>query len=316
LRRPAVYPTPRYKDPDDRRFVSLVGTSERAMPKSVNLLGVPYDGAVLGRRGAAEGPSAIRQAFAFASNYNPELGMDLLGEKVFDLGDVEVGTADVRGAHQRIGDEVLGALDASSLLVLMGGDNSVSLPSITACAKKFHKIGLVVLDSHYDLRGEINGKPTSGSSYGLAIKSLKEELDPRRVVEVGAHGFVNSRAYADVAKRLGIVTYSAADVRNRGAIAVAKEAYTTAAKGSDAVYLSIDLDCVDISQVSGVSAPSQGGLDAREVNEFAFHLAGKRNVPCADLVELAPRLDPTGRSQIVASNVVLHLAAGFMARRG
>jgi formiminoglutamase len=169
-----------------------------------------------------------------------------------------------------------------------------------------------VVDSHFDLRGKIRGKPTSGSSYGLAVETVRA-LDSSRVVEIGVHGFLNSKRYAERAKKLARV-YTAREVRDMGAPAVAREAYGTAGAGVDAVYLSIDLDAVDLSQVSGVSAPSVGGIDADELASFAFEMAKNKKVKVADLVELAPSLDPTGRSERVAATILVNLIAGFAAR--
>jgi arginase family enzyme len=56
LRRPVKYSAPRYYDASDRRMVQIIKPAKRAMPNAVNILGVPFDGAVLGRRGAAGGP--------------------------------------------------------------------------------------------------------------------------------------------------------------------------------------------------------------------------------------------------------------------
>ena len=210
--------------------------------------------------------------------------------------------------------EVADTLDRSSRSVILGGDNSLSLGSIAACAGKFGKIGLVILDAHFDLRGKMGGKPTNGSSYGLAISSLKNELDPTRVVEIGVRGFVNSREYANEARQFGVTVFTPADVRKEGAVAIAQRAYEIAKKDVDTVYFSIDIDCVDIAQVCGVSAPSVGGLEAWEVNEMAYHLGRKREVVCSDFVELAPPLDPTGRLEVVAFTALLHLIAGFKMR--
>ena len=41
------------------------------------LLGVPYDGAVKGRRGAEGGPNGIREAFRFNSTYSYERDIDV-----------------------------------------------------------------------------------------------------------------------------------------------------------------------------------------------------------------------------------------------
>lgn len=274
----------------------------------MNLLGVPFDGAVLGRKGAAGGPAAVREALSGFSNYNAELGVGLRGSRIFDLGDIKVDKDDVISAQSETEHEVEEALDESSLLIIIGGDNSISLPSLRAFGRRFREIGLIVIDSHLDLRGKIGGKPTSGSSYGLALEE-RLGLDPRRVVEIGIHGFLNSEHYVNKAKKLGVGVVTAAEVRRKGAKAVAAEAYVRASKGANAVYVSVDLDAVDLAQVSGVSAPSAGGISSAELFELLYLLTKKPKVKCADLVELAPRLDPTGRSQIVAATALTCMLA-------
>ncbi|MBI3841233.1 MAG: agmatinase family protein [Thaumarchaeota archaeon] len=315
MRRPAEYPKARYHDPHDRRLAGVIRQASKGAANAVNLLGVPFDGAVLGRKGAAGGPGAIRAALMAFSNYNVELGIGLEGARVFDLGDVVVEGGEVTAAHKIVEDEVRANLDESSMMVVLGGDNSLSLPALRAYSQRFRKIGLVVVDSHLDLRGRIGGRPTSGSSYGLAIEAL-EGLDGKRVAEVGVHGFLNSKEYVMKAGELGASVFTADDVRRRGAREVAKEAYEIAAKGADGVYFSVDLDAVDLVHVSGVSAPSAGGMEARDLFEMALYFGGKRKVMCADIVELAPSLDPTGKSEVVAATALTYMVGGFLGRQG
>lgn len=313
MRRQANYPLPRYNDPMDRRMVKIIRPARSAEKRAVNIIGIPFDGAVLGRKGAAGGPAGIRGAMAGFSNYNVELGVGLEDSKVLDLGDLVLQDEGVFKAHSQIYAEVARDLERSSLLVVLGGDNSISLPSLRACSRKFGKIGLIAIDSHFDLRGKIGGKPTSGSSYGLAVESA-DGLDPKRVVEIGIHGFLNSKAYFEKAKGLGLTLITAEEVGLRGPEVVAKEAYRIASKGASVVYLSIDLDAVDLAYVSGVSAPSAGGLAAGPLFKLACLLARKTGVVCSDIVELAPALDPTGRSERVASTILAYLIAGFALR--
>ncbi len=314
MRKPATYPVPSYTDPSDKRLPQIVRPGEVSKPNAVNILGVPFDGAVLGRKGAAAGPEAIRRALAGFSNYNIELGVGLGDANVVDLGDLVVDNADVEEAHSLVEAEVGRELRDDSILAILGGDNSVSLPALRANAKKFGKLGLIVIDSHLDLREELEGKPTSGSSYGLAIE--EGLADPRNVVEVGAHGFLNSRVYVDKARRLGIKLFSAEELSRRGPGAIAREACALAAKRTDAVYLSFDLDAVDVAQVPGVSAPSAGGMWARNAFALMYEVARMPGVKCADIVELAPSLDPSGSSERVAAGALTYLIAGFVTRKG
>lgn len=247
------------------------------------------------------------------SNYNVELGIGLGDVRVFDLGDLVV-QEDVLKAHEQIESEVAQDLGRNSLLALLGGDNSISLPSLRAFAREFGEVGLIVLDSHFDLRGTIGGRPTSGSSYGLAIDGV-EGVDPKRMVEIGIHGFLNSTKYHEKAKELGIKVYTSAEVGELGPAAVAKQAYQIASKGARAVYLSVDLDAVDISYVSGVSAPSAGGMSAQQLFELVYEVARQPKVKCADLVELSPSLDPSEKSQRVAAATLAYMIAGFASRK-
>ena len=309
------YPSPSYNDPDDRRIVQIIRRSAYPVPEAVNILGVPFDGAVLGRKGAAGGPDAIRQSMGGFSNYNVELGVGLERARIYDIGNLALGEdLTVEEAHTLVESEVSADLAPGSMLAILGGDNSISLPALRATGGKFGKLGLIAIDSHFDLRGRIGGKPTSGSSYGLAVETVPS-LDPRRVVEVGIHGFLNSRRYFEKAKKLGITVRTAVDVRREGAEAVAKEAYALASSGADAVYLSVDMDSVDLGQVAGVSAPSAGGIAADELQTMAYEIARNRKVKAADIVELAPNLDPAGGSQRVAASVLMCLVAGFSSRK-
>jgi formiminoglutamase len=313
MRLPGRYPTPSYHDPKDKRLVQIVRTARETQRHAVNIIGIPFDGAVLGRKGADGGPTAIRRAMLGFSNYNVELGAGLEGVRVFDLGDLAVDN-NVPKAHKQIESEVTLDLEESSLLAILGGDNSISLPSLRAFDEKFGEVGLIVLDSHLDLRGKIGGMPTSGSSYGLAVDSLKG-LDPRRVVEIGIHGFLNSKKYYAKAKKLGIKLFTAKDVGELGTSTIAKVAYQIASKGAKAVYLSVDLDVVDISYVSGVSAPSVGGITSNQLFEVVYEIARQPKVKCVDLVELAPSLDPTEKSQRIAATTLTYLIGGFASRK-
>ncbi|HEY6283781.1 MAG TPA: agmatinase family protein [Nitrososphaerales archaeon] len=313
MRREARYPAPSYHDSKDKRLVQIIRAARKNQPDAVNILGVPFDGAVLGRKGAKGGPAAIRRAMVGFSNYNIELGIGLEDARVFDLGDLIV-DEDVMKAHRQIESEVSLDLGRTSLLAILGGDNSISLPSLRAFEGKFGEVGLIVLDSHFDLRGKIGGRPTSGSSYGLAIDSL-HGLDSRRVVEIGIHGFVNSMKYYAKAKKMGIKIFTAKDVKELGAAVVAKEAYQIASKQAEAVYLSVDLDAVDVSYVSGVSAPSAGGMTSQQLFELVYSITKQPRVKCADLVELAPSLDPSEKSQRVAAAALVYMIAGFASRK-
>lgn len=159
----------------------------------------------------------------------------------------------------------------------------------------------------------MNGQPSSGSSYYLAIKELGERLKGR-VAIVGLHGFLNSADYAKRARELEVEVFTADDVMKEGAFRTARRAYSIASEGSDSVYVSIDMDSIGLAEVSGVSAPSPSGLSSKDALRMSFFLSTRNKVRVVDIVETSPSNDPTGRSQVVAASLLVQLTSGFRAR--
>ena len=69
------------------------------------------------------------------------------------------------------------------------------------------------------------------------------------------------------------------------------------------LYVTIDVDVLDPSEAPGTGSPEPGGLTVPELIEIVHMLSGCRIVG-ADLVEVAPAWDPTGRTGIAASWVI------------
>ncbi|MDL0143193.1 arginase family protein, partial [Halobacterium salinarum] len=87
--------TPTSTDPRDEQFggvVEPVPTPSDADDYDAVLVGEPYDGAVIGRRGARDGPSAIRESLAGVKTHHFDAGAV---SGVADLGDVVLPDGDV-----------------------------------------------------------------------------------------------------------------------------------------------------------------------------------------------------------------------------
>ncbi len=278
----------------------------------VALLGVPFDGAVLGRRGARHGPRAIREHLGrlklqrFSDGGGP-------GIQVRDAGDVPVEDADgVLAVHDLVSATVAALREDATVPVALGGDHSLTYPLVRPHAEAMD-LAVVNLDAHLDVR-EVppDGEPNSGTSFG---RLLREGLvEGSNLAEVGVRDHATSTHYAEFAQDEGVHLVPAAEARAADPRELAQRILEPLE--ADGVYLSVDLDVLDQAHAPGVSAPTPGGLSTGELLDLVDALLDAVEVPVVgvDVVELAPRLDEGARSTRAAAYVTAHVLAGLTRR--
>jgi len=312
VRSPARHPE-RTPTPDDPRFLDLfVGDPRQA---HLLLAGLPYDGAVIGRKGCKDGPTAIREAFRWLGGWDADRGASLKGLRIHDLGDVSPASQDTRQVHADVQKQLASVLGKTQTLVALGGDNSLSYATFRA----LHDVhggrwGVVVLDAHYDLR-PVEGQPSSGTPYRRILTEVPgKPVRGPNLVEVGIRPYANAPGLALFAKEHGVRVLPMAKVRELGPAETAAAALEEAGDGVDHLFLSVDIDGLDQSIAPGCSAPGAGGLSFEEARAVVEAVAGDRRCRGMDVVEVAPNLDPTGNTARVAAQLVAHFAGALHAR--
>lgn len=297
-------------DPNDEQFGHLVErtTLDSARGYDAVLVGEPYDGAVVGRPGARDGPAAIREALAGVKTHHFEAGS--VGN-VGDAGDVRLARGPVRDVQESLRETTKGLYDAGALPVFLGGDNSLTYPNavplVESARADGERVGVVSLDAHLDCR-EVHGEPTSGTPYRQLHEAGLETL-----CVVGARHFETTGAYADYLDERGGTVVTAESVST--GIDATLDRIRTAVADADSLYLSVDVDVLDAAAAPGVSAPTPGGLTSREVFALVRGVAADERVRGFEVVECAPSLDPTptGRTAATAARAVAHFLAGVAA---
>src|SRR5690242_18440436 len=138
------------RNTEDPRFLDLL--VDDAAKADLLIAGIPYDGAVIGRKGCKDGPAAIRDAFRWLGGWDPK-GVSLKGLAVHDAGDAPVAAGDTLRTHALVQAHLGKLLSRRQPLVVLGGDNSLSYATFRALHDAYGgRWGLVVLDAHYDLR--------------------------------------------------------------------------------------------------------------------------------------------------------------------
>ena len=271
-------------DANDEQFghvVELASIDEADRFDAV-LVGEPFDRAVIGRKGAAEGPAALRQRLAGTKTHHFDAGPV---RSLADLGDVTFGdsepesVADLQGRVRTVAEQVH---DAGSFPVFLGGDNSMTFPNAAPLLES-GSLGVVNFDAHLDVR-EVRGDPTSGTPY----RQLYEAgLDAYACV--GARHFETSTAYADYVSERGGEVVTAEEVGDDEVEAADRA--LDAMGDVDRVYVSVDLDVLDASAAPGVSAPTPGGLTTRELFRMLRLLGSEDRLAGFEVVECAPPLE-------------------------
>ena len=270
------------------------------------VLGVPTDRAVGFRPGARWAPGALREAsqryalppegfFDLARGATVLAGLDLV-----DAGDVSLAGLDGVGERERITAAARALRARTELPVFLGGDHAISFPLLRAF-DDVPELHVVQLDAHLDFsdrRGD--DRYGNGSPFRRAVEALPNLV---RVTVIGLRGLrTDPEAHAAALAR-GHTLLRTDAVRDDIA------AVLSALPSDRNVYLSYDVDVLDPSLLSGTGSPEVDGLTYREADAIVRAIADRNTVIGADLVELAPRLDPSGLSALVAARAVIDLLA-------
>jgi formimidoylglutamase len=300
---------PTSEDPVDDQFGHHVEgvTLDDAVAYDAVLLGVPYDGAVISRQGASDGPAAIRNSLMGTKTHHFDAGPVT---SLADLGNVAIPSMESTAiVQQAVADTTAAVHDVDTTPVFLGGDNSTTYanakplldPDVGADTDS---LGVVSFDAHLDCR-QVRGDPTSGSPY----RQLHEDgLDALSVV--GARHFETSTGYHDFVRDNDYEIVTAEEVGDDDVDAI--DTALDALGDVDQVYVSVDIDVLD-APYPGSSAPTPGGITTRELFRMVRLAASDDRVAGFEVVETAPPLDEHDRTVDAAARTVAHFLAGHSA---
>jgi arginase len=279
-----------------------------------------------GRRGVDMGPSAIHLAGLKA-------GIEGLGHQVVENYAIGVPSQEMQSPgdpHARylreiarccteLADRVEAALGHGWVPVVLGGDHSVAIGTISGLARHWRKqgkrIGVIWSDAHTDMNtpdispsGNIHGMPLAvllghGPKELVAIAGDEPALRPEDVVVIGARD-VDS-AERDFVKKVGVRVYTMSELDERGTAACVREAIDRVSTYPAGVHLSFDLDGVDPQHAPGVGTAVPGGLNLRESHLICEKVAQTGRLLGVEMVELNPVLDSENRTGRLAVWLIL-----------
>jgi agmatinase len=236
---------------------------------------IPYDSTVTYRSGAREGPAAIISASRNLELYNHELGITLPETFVFTMDAMAPDLNSPEGMINRIEKEVGIAVDDGKVPFLMGGEHTISLGAIRALASRSDDFSILHIDAHSDSRDEIFGTKNSHASImARARESVKS------CYSVGIRSIDS-----DSASLYGKDMLFMEEIHKAG---VQKSTENILSRLNKRVYVTVDLDALDPSEMPSVGTPEPDGLHYAELRYMLNSVFSKREIIGFDITELCP----------------------------
>ena len=251
----------------------------------VVVLPVPYDSTARGWVGAREGPAAIIEASENMELYDIGIGSEPYLVGIHTLPEMAVHAGGPQAMVERVQEVVGELLDDGKFVVTLGGEHTVAVGAVRAHAERTPGLTVLAFDANADLRDSYMDTPYSHAC------TLRRALECAPVVQVGLRSA--ERQEHELIRERGLPFYSPQEYRAAGPESIAGQL-------GDEVYVTIDLDAFDPSQVAAVGTPEPGGLLWDEVSELLATVTRQRRVVGFDVTELAPSLGPRANAQLAA----------------
>jgi arginase len=288
----------------------------------VTLDGAPTDiGA--GSRGASMGPEALRVAQLQAM-------LESQGVEVVDRGNLNGPgnpalppvngyrhLTEVATWSRLVHDAVLAELRSGHLPILLGGDHSLGIGSISAvarhCRERAKKLRMLWLDAHADFNtsaltpsGNVHGMPVAVlCGYGPAeltqMSGACPALDAHSIRQIGIRSVDQGEKRFVHEQRLEVFDMRYVDEMGM------RETMEHALAGVDAethVHVSFDVDFLDPVIAPGVDTVVPGGPTYREAQLCMEMIADTGRMGSLDVMELNPALDQRNQTALVAVDLI------------
>ncbi len=282
----------------------------------IRVIGAPMD---LGadRRGVDIGTSAIRYA-----GLNDQLRR--LGHIVHDKGNLvipqpesqPIGNSHVKylepivRASEELAQLVTLTLQEDEFPLVLGGDHSIALGSISGVASVHKNVGVLWVDAHGDFN--TNETTPSGNIHGMILAALAglghqrltgiagwmPKLNKQKIVIVGARDL--DEREKELLRANAIHVFTMSEIDRRGIWDVMQEALAIAGQGNQGIHLSLDMDALDPTEAPGVGTPVRGGLTYREAHLAMELISDSGQLVAMDVVEVNPILDRENATALLA----------------
>ena len=269
-------------------FLALPSEQSALETAAAVLIPVPIDSTTSFRSGARYGPAAIIASSAALEDYDLELGIDVAELGIYTAPALEPHVGDPQAMARRVQAAVSHYAALGKLTGVIGGDHSAAIGSALAWRERHPDLSVLYIDAHADLRDEYQG---TAWGHGSAARRIAEHC-PLTLVGVRTLA-IEERDYIQ-AKGIPTCYWPPS---SDGCV------HDIIAGLAPQVYVSVDLDALDPSEMAAVGTPEPGGMRWPELLTLLRSVAEQHRIVGFDVCELAPNEGPAANSYTAAKLV-------------
>lgn len=273
------------------------------------IIGVPSDNGGGIQRGANWGPLSVRQELLADKKSFQDVGdvrviPHLLHDKYLNDATIKLCRKALYGKANKLPVSPLSIAEAAvkeiykgikeARIFGIGGDHSTSYPLVKAwieSRKNKKKAALLHFDAHTDLLDRRLGIDICFGTWTYQVLDLLASRD--HIVQIGIRSSGKDKKHWK--KALGVEQFWSKEVKDWGV----EKTYEKLKKhyqklGVEEVYISFDIDALDIKFAAATGTPESGGLIPSDCAALISMLARDFKITGADLMEVAPYVAPEG----------------------
>lgn len=286
--------------PINQTFFKCSQITEEALSiaeeKAIIFCGIPYD---IGAKypGTRFGPELLRsrsRGLVYRAD-NPSIleiteKRDIFQNyKIYDLGDINLPLDMVTNSLERV-KHVIKLFSSKSIPFVVGGDHLFTLPLIEGLYEKFQgEFTVIQLDNHLDIQlwGNFkNKKPykLSTPTHSNFISWLKNKYPKLDLYQIGVNAYQSvkssdAKAACDYLKNIG------QQITNNEIMLLPRKEILDRIPVSKRVYLTIDVDVLNVVHMNTTGYPASVGIDMQEFFCIVDYITKNNSIIGIDIME-------------------------------
>lgn len=256
----------------NRTYAGIPEENAEYNSAKVVLVPVPYDGTSTWQKGADKGPEAFLEASENMELYDIETDQ-LTYEIGISLQDPVSENSSPEAMTEAVYTKIKSEIAAGKYVTMFGGEHSVSIGAIRAHYEAYENLTVLQLDAHADLRDAYHG---STCNHACAVHEASKKTN---LIQVGIRSMDDSEL----------------EFMNKDKVYFGHQIHNnqdwmknSIDQMTEKVYITIDLDCFDPSELPSTGTPEPGGMQFNTMMTYLKQVFATKDVVGFDIVELCP----------------------------